>query len=94
MTLNTIGCLKRLAMMGFDDRRVFYVVAVDAERGSILSKVIGKLALLGIARFMNDVAGVAATIKGWMTAATFGNMHADIMTVKTEVYLLAARHRL
>ena len=90
VALDAIGCLKGLAMMGRDDLWIFDVVTVNAQRGSIFSKVIRKLALMGVAGLVNNVASIAAAVERRMTASALGDMHSDVMAVQAKVVRLVA----
>ena len=94
VALDAIGRLKGLAVMGLDDRRVFHVMAVNAQPGGVFGQVVGEFALRGIAGLVNNVAGVTATVERRMTAAALGNMHPDVVTGQAEILRLVTRHRL
>src|SRR5208282_5036812 len=78
--------------MRLDEFLVLHIVAINTKRGSVFGEVVGKLALGRISGFVNNVAGVTTTVERRMTAATLGNMHADVMTVQAEVVRLVTRH--
>ena len=94
VALNTIGRLKRLAMMRLHQLFVLQVMAVNAECGSVFGHVIGKLTLMGIPGLMNDVARVAATVQRRVAAAPLGYVDANVMASEAEVLRLVTGHRL
>ena len=88
VALQAVGLLERLIPVSFDDRRIFQVVAVNAQRGSVLNQVIGEFTLGRIARLMRDMAGIASHVERRVPAASLGNVHAFVMTRQAEVFLL------
>ena len=76
VTLNAIGGSEWLPLMRLDQARVFYVVAIDAQRWRGFRQVIVELQLAALACLVDSVASLAAHIERGVTAAFLRNIQA------------------
>ena len=92
VALNTIGGLKRLAVMRLHQLGILQIVTVHAKRRSVLGHVISEFTLMGVTSLMNDVARVAAAIQRRMSAPPLINVNTDIVAIQAKILRHAAGH--
>lgn len=89
------GCgSKGLALVRLRERRVFRIVAVDAEGRGRVSEMVLEFLLAAIAGFMGDVAGVATHIESSVVAALLRNIQSLSVAIQTEIGAFIAGGRL
>jgi hypothetical protein len=71
-----------------------HVVAIKAELRCRLGQMIRELRFTGITGLVEDMAGVASTVHGWMPAAVRRYVQTDVVAREAEILGLIARHGL
>ena len=71
MAGKAVGRGERLILMCLGESGILRIMAVDAQRRSIFGQMEIKFALASLARFVGDVASVAAHIERRVPAAAF-----------------------
>ena len=79
--------------MSLNQGLILDIVAIDAERGDGLGQVIIEFLFLLFANFVRHMTGVAPHVESGVAAAFFGNVHALIVAIQTEVLALFSRRR-
>ena len=85
VTGQAIGGAKGLTLVRLDQGRILRIMAINAQRRSILCQMEVKFAVAASPRLMCDVAGVATHIQRRVATAFFRNIDADFMTTQTDI---------
>ena len=85
-----IGLFERLVLVRLLQVGVLHIVAIDAQRGSVLGQMVIKLALAPLARLVRDVASVAAHVEGGVAASLLWNIRSLRVAAQAEIVFLIA----
>lgn len=89
---DAISFFKGLVLVCLGQAGIFSIVALQAERGRSLLQVFGEFTLGGWARFVSQMARVAAHIQRSVTAAFFRCVQSDRMAAQAKILFLTACH--
>ena len=94
VTLQAVGGAEGLPLVRLDERLVFCVVAVEAERGHSLGQMFIELYFSRVTHFVRRVACVASHVECGMATTFFRYIQTLRMAVETKVLAFIAARRL
>lgn len=85
VTANAVDVREGLPLVGFDQRGIFHVMAVDTKCRRRFLQVVIEFLLSGLSCLVDGVTGIAAAIERSVTTSLLGNSHAGVMTLQAEI---------